>query len=236
MRTQKLEVIAGSLESARTWESKGTDSWRNIAWSNKSVSSALMNLLSIAVEDFSNHSDASTWLLENGALPLLRKAHEQIERLIAEVDAGRIPPSTYGGNYPHLVYAHVSWAVGDFSLGESFVAISERDENAKISTPFWCSYAKAMGALVHNVPYQTPKMKLRGQEEYWIAYLYLIEDISNGRSGAKALQGIEHGFTERNSDIRINDDAYEIEGSGYHPVRWDFRRDSLIAYIGRQSA
>jgi hypothetical protein len=234
MQTQKLEVIKNSLETARTWEAKGTDSWRNIAWSNKSISSALMNLLSIAVEQFSNQSGAATWLLEKGTVPLLQRTYEQLERLIAEVDAGRIPPSVYGGNYPHLVYAHLSWALQAFSLGEAFVAISERKDSVEISTPFWSEYAKAMGSLVRREAYSVRKMKLRGQEEYWITYLHLIEAVSSGASKQEALQRIEQAFIKRNSDTRIKDDGYEIEGSGIHPVRWDYRRDSLMAYIAQR--
>jgi hypothetical protein len=237
MRNQKLGIVRDSLGRARTWESKGTDSWKNIAWSNKCVSSALMNLLSIAVEDFPRHSDAATWLLENGTVPLLRQVLEQIERLIAEVDAGRIPPSTYGGNYPHLVFAHLSWAVQEFSLGESFVGISQLADNAAISTPFWSEYGRGLGALVRDVPFRVPKMtKLRGQEEYWVTYLFLIEAVSGRESIEGALQTIEHAFTRRNSDNRIKDDSYEIEGSGDHPVKWDYRRDSLMIYINHKSS
>ncbi len=235
MHSQKLEIIRSSLERARTWEEKGNDSWRNIAWSHKCIASSLMNLLSIAVEDFSEQSDAATWLLGNGTLSLLRQAYKQLERLIAEVDAGRIPPSTYGGNYPHLVFAHLSWAIQEFSLGESFVAIAERKDSAEISTPFWCEYARAVGSLVHNRPYRVSKMELKGQQEYWITYLQLIEAISNGEPREQALQRIEQAFIRRNSDNRIKDDSYEIEGSAAHPIKWDFRRGSLLAYIGKKT-
>ena len=237
MSDQKLEIIRQSLEHARTWEGKGYDSWRNIAWSNKCISSALMNLLSIAAENFPKCSDAVTFLLENGTIPLLRRVYEQIERLIDEVDAGRIPSSTYGGNYPHLVFVHLSWAVQEFSLGEGFVAISERRDNAANSTPFWCEYARAMGALVRDLPFHVAKMrKLKGQEEYWVTYLYLIEAVSSSRSVEEALQNVDHAFIIRNSDNRIKDDGYEIEGSRAHPVRWDFRRDSLMTYVIHKSS
>lgn len=231
MHSQKLEIIKRSLESARTWESKGTDSWRNVAWSNKCITSALMNLLSIAVEEFSNQSDAASWLLENGTVPLLRRTHEQIKRLIAEVDAGRVPPSTYGGNYPYLVQAQLAWALGEISFGEHFIAIAERENGSEISTPFWSEYAKGMGSLVRKQEYRVPKMKPRGQEEYWVTYLYLIEAVLNGGSREEALQRIDDAFIARNSDKRIKDDGYEIEGSGTHPVKWDYRRDSLVTYI-----
>jgi hypothetical protein len=74
-------------------------------------------------------------------------------------------------------------------------------------------------------------MRLRGQEIYWIEYLNLIEAASHGRNVEDALDQVEQGFIKRNSDKRITDDNYETDGSGTHPVRWDYRRDSLMAYI-----
>lgn len=108
MKSNKLKVIQTSLESARIWEEKGTDTWQNIAGAQRCVSSALMNLLSIAVEEFSTQTEAADWLVENGTLGLLRRYHKHLERLLVEGDAGRIPPSVYGGNYSHLVFAHLS--------------------------------------------------------------------------------------------------------------------------------
>jgi hypothetical protein len=226
----KTEVIQMSLRNADTWQRQN-----NIVRANSCLSSALMNLLSIAVEQHSLHQDAIGWLSERNALSLLRRFYENLERLVAEVDSGRLPSSTYGGNYPYLVYAHLSWALNEFTLGERFVLVSEREDIGDISTPFWRVYSNGMGSLVRGKIFKVPEVSLRGQEEYWVTYLYFIEVVSNGGSPEEALSRIDRAFAARNSDKRIKDDSYETEGSGNHPVRWDYRRDSLMSYIASAS-
>lgn len=227
----KLQFIQSALQIAESWEAKGSDRWENRAWATRSLSSALMKLLSIAVTQFSTQTSAVTWLAENDARAVLQRTLEHLQFLIAEYDAGRLPASAYGGNYPHLVFAHISWAIEEFSLGESFVTISKRQENLELSTPFWREYGIAMGTLVERLPYTFPELPLRGQERYWSTYLHLIEANYIGRAPTEAFCGIDEAFRKRNSDNRISDDRYEIEGSGRHAAKWDYRRDSLVTYI-----
>lgn len=224
----KTDVIQMSLRNAETWQRQN-----NLVRANSCLSSAIMNLLSIAVEQYSLQQDAVAWLSGRDACSLLRRYYENVERVIADVEGGRLPSSAYGGNYPYVVYAHLSWALNEFTLGEQFVLVSVREDIADISTPFWHVYSNGMGSLVRNETFKVPVMALRGQEEYWVAYLYLVEAVSIGCSLNEALSRIDRAFAARNSDNRIKDDSYETEGSGIHPVKWDYRRDSLMSYISR---
>ncbi len=223
----KMDVIESSLRTADDWERKG-----NLVRANGwCISPALMNLLSIAVEEHADHVTAARWLLDNDAHTLLQRFHKNLGKIISEVDSGKIPSSTFGGNYPHIVFAHLSWALRDFPLGESFVPIAERNDIADISTPFWCEYARGMGSLVRNQPYEVRTLKLRGQEQYWISYLHLIEAATKGQNLDEAINIVNQAFSKRNADKKIKDDNDETEGSGGHAVKWDYRRDSLLAYI-----
>ena len=65
-----------------------------------------------------------------------------------------------------------------------------------------------------------------------MSYLRLIEVECNGRNVDHAVAEIEKQFWLRNSDKTIKDDGYQIEGSGDCPVKWDFRRQSLLNYLG----
>ncbi len=154
-----MAVIRSSLNIAEKWEAKGIESWENIWWSNSSIRMALMNLLSVAVEEYADHTTAEKWLLENGTHSLLRRTYENLRRIISEVDAGNTPASSFGGNYNHLVFAHLSWTLQDFPLGESFIAIAERNDSCEISTPFWCEYAKAMGSFIRSEPYEVRQLR-----------------------------------------------------------------------------
>jgi hypothetical protein len=228
--SKKMAVVQMSLKNAAAWEAKGES-----AWADSCISMAVMNLLSIAVEEHSTCANATGWLRNMELSSLLQRALTHQASILREVDAGKLPISTLGGNYAHLVYAHLSWALEDFQIGEFFVKIAERKDLTQISTPFWREYARAMGCLVRSESYEMRPIRLRGQEEYWAYYMRLIQAVCNGRDPNDALAEVSQAFVRRNADTRIKDDNYESEGSGIHPVKWDYRRDSLLAYIASKA-
>jgi len=222
----KMNAIAVSLEAAEDWERKGEP-----GWVCNCLSSALMNYLSLAVEEHSSGQTATEWLESQRVGSLLQRIRNSTQSLADGVETAGLPGSALGGNYHYLVYAHLAWALRHYDEGEWFVAFSQRHDVLEISTPFWREYARAMAALVRREAYAIAELRLRGQERYWAAYLHFIEAASRGAGVSDALAEIDRAFAARNADRRIKDDHYEVEGSGLHPVRWDFRRDSLLAYV-----
>jgi hypothetical protein len=98
-----------------------------------------------------------------------------------------------------------------------------------ISTKFWLEYARAMTCLHGRQPY-TPSLppRLRREEKYWAVYLDLIADFTQARDPSATLALVSETFEHRNRDKRIQEHGQEIEGSGWGPVRWDFRRAALL--------
>lgn len=130
---------------------------------------------------------------------------------------------------------HLSWVLQELTLGKSLVANAERHDILKTSTRFWREYAKAMASLVRREQYKSPVMKLKGQEEYWKVFLDFIESVSTGAPTAEILETVNRAFIKRNTDTTIHDDNYQTEGSGSYPVKWNYRRDSLLSYVARIS-
>jgi hypothetical protein len=224
----KLDVIQMSLDTADDWERKGEP-----GWAQNCLATAVMNYLSLAVEEYPEMRSAVAWLDRCGVGNLLQRVLKNTQVLADRVEAKALPSPALGGNYHYLVYAHLAWALREFDRGEWFVAFGQRGDVLQISTPFWREYARGMGALVKGQAYESASLKLRGQERYWVSYLQLIEIASRGEDLTDALAGLDRAFAARNADKRIKDDSYEIEGSALHPVRWDYRRDSLLGYIRR---
>ncbi|HUE74760.1 MAG TPA: hypothetical protein VMP01_28080 [Pirellulaceae bacterium] len=52
--------------------------------------------------------------------------------------------------------------------------------------------------------------------------------MTNRRDISPLIVEAESLFKERNQDKRIHDDGFEIDGSGWKPVKWDFRLASLL--------
>lgn len=223
---KRQEFIEVYRQGAENWRSKG-----NLIRETKSLSSLLMNYLAMAVVECGNSDEAKAWWSKHEAFPVLERYAEAMHSLVGKVDAGEVPGSTIAGNYPHLVFTHLAWALGKFPLGEMLAGIASRSDVLELSTPFWQEYAQAIDALVTGHPYTAGDLAVEGQEEYWKSYLHIIEHATNNRDIATAIADSDEAFTRRNSDTTIKDDAHEIEGSGGHPVRWDFRRDGLLSFI-----
>jgi hypothetical protein len=226
MAVAKLQIIQSSLQAGENWERKG-----QLVWIGRCLSTALMNYLSIALEDYRDAGSASAWLLREGVPALLSRHLDATTRLAADVDARKLPGSTLGGNYHHLVFAHLAWLLAARGQGESYVNIAVRLDVLEISTPFWSEYARGVNSLVRGQEYRMTELRPRGQETHWMAYLRLLEAASSSGWLDDALAEVDKSFTLRNADKSIKDDSYEIEGSGGHPVKWDFRRHGLLNYI-----
>jgi hypothetical protein len=225
-----IESIAASLRTADEWQKKGQPTWVSHC-----LSSALMGYLSIAVVEHNEPGIGIAWLKDQKVADLLRRQLATLQTLIVEVESKRLPGSVIAGNYDALVFAHMTWCLEQYALGESFVGFSERQDVGELSTKFWREYAKGMGALIRREQYHPPEMRLRGQERYWIGYLRLIEAACGKQPLDGARAEIDRLFIKRNADKSIRDDSYQIEGSPSQPVRWDFRCHSLLKFIEQKT-
>jgi len=230
IHSEKLDYITGSLQIAEKWRSKG-----NLVRERRTLSSSMMSILSVATQSFDSSDEACNWLTQQDSLSILSRLCECTNLIASQLDTGTVPASVIGGNYSHLVFAHLSWSLKNNDLGEQFARIALRADVLELSTDFWQAYAIAIQSLIENASYSVGNMNLQGQEIYWVEYLRLIEHITNNLEITAVVAAINESFVRRNRDGSINDDAYEIEGSGNRPTLWDFRRDGLLFYAkGRQ--
>jgi hypothetical protein len=221
-----IESVQTSLRTADDWLRKGQP-----AWASKCLSSALLGYLKIAVAEQSDPTAGVAFLASQDVANVLESQLNTLQALDVEVAAGRLPSSVIAGNYHPLVYAHMAWCLEKFNLGEAFVGFAERKDVGDLGTPFWREYARGMGALVRGESFQLGQLRTKGQEKYWIAYLHLIQAACNGQNVDDVIVELDKQFAARNNDKNIKDDAYQIEGSGNQPVKWDFRRQGLLTYL-----
>ncbi|MBB6429534.1 hypothetical protein [Algisphaera agarilytica] len=226
----KFKVIESSIANADSWERKGQP-----GWVCKCLSSALMNYLSVAVDECSDFEAGRQWLLEQNVDGVLSRYLVALTSVLSGVENGGTPESVLGGNYHHLVFAHLAWAIDRFDAADKLIQVANRAGVREISTPFWCEYSAAMNKLAKSSPYsKSGPMQCKDLESYWAIYLDLIEKMSKSESTTEALAKLDESFKKRNADKSIKDDHYEIEGSGQHPVQWDFRKETLNAFAKRQ--
>jgi hypothetical protein len=222
----KLNLIQVKLQKADEWESRG-----HPVWVANHLCPALMSYLSMAVERFSEAPAAIDWLHQQQYGELLKRYLGTLHTLATEVDCGRLPGTIIGGNGGYLTFAHLSWLLSLFELGQAFIQFSRRPDVLELSSEFCREYSRGLYALAHGETYQPKEIRLRGQERYWAVYLPLLESASSHGDLTETLAEVERVFAERNADKRIRDDSYETEGSGLHPVQWDYRRDGVLALV-----
>ena len=185
----------------------------------------------MAVTENGSPADGTSWLKGQDVARVLQQQLDTLNVLSMDVATGRLPSSAIAGNYHPLVFAHMAWCLDMFSVGESFVAFAEGKDVGELGTPFWREYARGMGALVKRDPYCPSQLRLKGQEKYWMSYLHLIEAVCKSQGIGDSVTEVERQFVARNNDKSVRDDAYQIEGSHSHPVKWDFRRQGLLCYV-----
>lgn len=86
--------------------------------------------------------------------------------------------------------------------------------------------------MIERRPYTPQLAKLNFLERYELPYVDLMSAAMHGTSLEAPLAEIDRLFLVRNADVRMNDvDAYMLEGSPEHSVRFDFRKAGLLAAI-----
>jgi hypothetical protein len=220
----KAKSVEGALAAAEIWGKRGEPTW-----ACRNYESAVVGYLSMAVSLYPDRHSGTNFLAKEGVPQLVTKVLGLYEEILSNIRAGKIPASVIGGNYGSSVLCHISWLLALWEEARAFVSISYTPEIRALGTPFWREYAGALQRLLDREEYTPPSgLRLRGLEVHWFAYLELISAITKGLDYTAVIAEARERFRKRNSDKRIRDDHFEIEGSGRAPVRWDFRLESIL--------
>ena len=221
---QKIESAAAAIKAAANWEKKG-----QLAWVVRCLSTPLMNYLSLAVERYDDLASMRSWLQEQGVTDILAKYVHNLEMVASEVRSGKSPGAVLGGNYSHLVFAHMGSLLGVARQASFLGSVAVEEVVMEASTPFWNQYALTLDAWQRGSKPAPHLGAVGGIEKYWTAYVAFMTAAANGEPLTPHIADIDRQFRERNADISITDDSYEIEGSGRHRVKLDFRKEALLA-------
>lgn len=220
----KDDIIQSSLKTARDWDAK-----KNANWASRCYAGAMMAMLSKSLIMCDNSRDGIEMLFASGGHQCLHDLHRSTLEVRADVVAGKLPWSVFGGNYHLIVFSHVAALLAEVQISKEFLSLANQKELAQLAGKFWASYACGLLCLVRQETFNIPTLKLRtGLEQYWVRYLNLIRLMSMGHDTSECLKEIDDGFIARNQNSKIKDDQYEIEGSAQRPVLWDFRKEAIL--------
>ena len=223
--TEREKSALASLEVAAAWRAKG-----NPRAELSCLSAAVTSFLSVAASQFSSADDGITYLHDQGTATVLRRAAELNNQLYQALVQGGSTPSAAVDN--NITPVHIAWLVQEWDVASQLLTICLDAIVAKFFplTKFWEEYYRAIAHLASDEPYDPSLPKARGYEKCWTPYLPLIADLTHKRDTSASRAEIGRIFRDRNRDKRLTDWEM-IDGDGKHPVQWDFRESSILAFV-----
>jgi hypothetical protein len=90
----------------------------------------------------------------------------------------------------------------------------------------WRDYSRGVAAVARARQFAPRQKKYNGYDRHWATYLQLMADICAGNDLSSSIALVDQSFAQRNSDKRLIGDG--LDGDGMFPVKWDFRKHSLL--------
>jgi hypothetical protein len=193
------------------------------------LQSVSMAILAIAVSEYGSYEESQSLRKELDFRGSLRAALETTGRYFRSLAAGS---NGAGGTFNLCSLTHCCWLEAMSSEADEFLSYANA---AHRGTPFWIEYARGLDCLAHGRDYIPRELKLKGQEVYWATYLRWIAALVSGGNGLEERQAVIDGFRRRQQDKRIRDDNTFTEGCSSHPVRWDYRMESIVKLLAVQT-
>jgi hypothetical protein len=191
--------------------------------------SVIADFMHLAFVEHDNIAGVKAWFADHPLELATERYIALCEQILAEPSA-QWERYFQAGNYLMIAFSHFYAAVGDMVRSRYFSALAARP--LFFATPFWGEYGKTYSAFVEGQKYfaQFDK-KLKPVERYWSAYIDLMAAVMTGGDVPAALNNADKQFAKRNSDMKLFEDAFMLDGTGSVPVKFDFRKAGLVAIM-----
>lgn len=191
----------------------------------------LLRLLSAALREQPSGKAAVEWWGSFDMPSILETYAVQFEEIMAEVDGGAVPPEQLPANYRLLVACHLAALHRDRPLLTRLLAIASHPALLSQSTPFWAAYAAAFQSLLTQSDVTLPTFSPIGLGKLWYCHLKLMLVLRRNPDPVAELEQTAQAFKAVAWDSKIRDDDSGIEKVTVGQLRWDFRRESLLALV-----
>jgi hypothetical protein len=218
----RRQGVKRSLSAAIDWRAKKSSSWELY-----SLYQAIQHCLSIAVLAYPTEESGIGYLRAECKTSILDRAFELLRELHIDERAS-LADSPPPGIHSLVLGVHAAWLLDSYKEAKAIASICVNEDRLRFfqSTPFWRDYAKGINAVAQRRPYMPRELKLSGYEKHWATYCVLMSDICSGNDPSTSIALVEESFARRNKDKRVIGDG--LDGDGTFPVKWDFRKHSLL--------
>lgn len=222
--SERHEILTNSLQAADDWRAKGDERWECTC-----LEKAVDAMLLIAVAEHDDIPDAIDSLKSADAATTIARIFDLnagFFQALLDDPKGKVPAVSND-----IIPVHVSWLLGEFDLTARVLAICVDGNVSKRHplTKFWQEYYRAIECLSRLNAYEPDLPKTKGYEKYWLPYLSLVSDLVQNRDITDTIVQLDELFAKRNKDRRLTDWKGH-DGDGNQPVRWDFRKASILRF------
>lgn len=212
-----------AIEASRNWRFKNNRGRELFCLGN-----ALQNSLCVAVSHYETPQFGIEYLqtefrplIFERTLELIRELHvnpsEALDNISAALDV-----------FKFALIIHSVWLLDLFPESRELASVftDKRQKRHYQSSTLWRDYVNGLAAVAHGGQFTPQQKKYNGYDRHWATYLQLMADICAGNNLSSALMTVDQSFSQRNRDKRLIGDG--LDGDGTFPVKWDFRKHSLL--------
>lgn len=223
-----------SIQLHREWITQSTEAASNWRFKNNRgrelfcLYNALQNSLCVAVSDYTTPQSGIEYLKTE----FKPKIFDRILELIGELHFGGAVQTENIGS-PRLsqlvLVVHSAWLLDLYAEAKEVASICDNENQVRFyqKDALWSDYARGIGAVAGKRQFTPIQRKYKGYDSHWASYLLLMADICAGNDLSSAIAIVDRSFSQRNSDKRLIGDG--LDGDGTFPVKWDFRKHSLLS-------
>jgi hypothetical protein len=214
------DEAARFLGAADDWRDKGNAGWELVC-----LYQAVQQTLSVAVSAFDSASSGIAYLVDRRAAVFDRTF--RLARYVHAIDhAPRDAPPAGIGSL--ILCVHSAWLLSADSDARDLAAVCGDVDRLRRFQVFglWRDFARGIAAVAARAPFAPADRTYKGYDRHWAIYLRLMADICAGNDLGPVCALVDRSFAERNRDKRLVCDA--PDGNGVFPVKWDFRKHSLL--------
>jgi|GEM_PF-5295553 len=219
-----------AVDAASDWRSRG-DRGRELSC----LYNALKDSLCVAVAGYETPESGIEYLKAETRPAVFDRVLELIRELHVDRSA---PPESIGspGLYHLMLPVHTAWLLSLFAEAGELASVCDDEGQIRFyqQDALWRDYARGVAAVAHSREFTPGQRKYTGYDRHWATYLRLMADLCAGNDASTAVALVDQSFSQRNRDKRLVSDG--LDGDGAFPVKWDFRKHSLLLAAGHAAA
>lgn len=224
------EHITRSTDAASNWRTQNNPGWELFCLLN-----AVKHSICVAVSQFDSPDSAADYLATEFNPAVFDRTCELIREL--HINGSGLPVNTPPSGLFKLVLAvHAAWLLDRYADAKELAAVCANEDQTRFyqSDPLWRDYARGIAAVANGSTFAPTQEDYDGYDRHWAIYLELMAAIASGNDLSSAVAMVDESFTQRNGDKRLIGDG--LDGDGTFPVKWDFRKHSLLRAVEHNTA